>query len=108
MEKQAPPKTFLHYTLFILLVFLSAVRALIWTTPNNKLHALGLELATDLDFMFGFGAALVIAIISFLNRKSKPSKLIYYVTQVLSWGQSVGLFVLVVCTGLYAAFNGLI
>ena len=108
MENQTQSKSSLHYTLFTLLIILSGIRFLIWTTPNNKLHALGLELATGLDFTFGFGAALAIAIISFLNRKSKPSKLIYYVTQILSWGQSAGLFVLVICAGLYAGFNGLV
>lgn len=108
MEQDTSLRAKLHYYLFAILLALSAIRFLIWTTPNNKLHENGFGNAVGLDFIFGFGLAILIAIISFRNRKSNPSKPIYYFTQLLAWGQSIGLLVVFVCSVLYAGFSGMV
>ena len=95
-----------HYALFGALLILSFFRALIWFTPTSKLNEYGLDLLIDFDFSFGFGGALIIAILSFTSRKSAPSKSIYYTTQVFAWGSSVVLFVGLIMMASYAAING--
>ena len=105
--RDEPDRNFkLHYTLFGVLLILLFLRIIVWFTPTNKLHEYGLDLLDDLDFSFGFGAALVIAIASFINRKSTPSRTLYFITQILAWGSSVGSFTLIIVRAIYVAMNG--
>ena len=75
-------------------------------TPNNKLHAYGLDNAIALDLFIGVPFAFFIAIVSLVKRRSCPNVPLLIATQLLAWGHSVGLIALLVLAGIFAIRNG--
>jgi len=101
------PNYILHYGILISILILTFVRIILWNTPNNELHELGLGNAVALDLTVGALFAFILAMISLFCRKSAPSKSIFLISQFLTWTNSIGVWVILVGIGLYAGMSGL-
>ena len=97
-----------HYAILSAIIVLILIRIILWNVPNNKLYELGLDLVLDADMILGSLIALVLVIISISEKNNAPSKVVFYTTQFLGWGYSIGVFVIILCFGLYATMNGLV
>jgi len=90
----------LHLTLTSFLVVMWSITLFLVLTPGNRIREMGLEMFLPINFTLGVLVAFSIAVISFRNRRTCPL-LLFFVTQLLALGHSIGFVVLIV----YAAFN---
>ena len=85
-----------HIALFVLIVVMWIATYFLWVTPNNKLHDMGLGNAVAFDVTLGTLLALGIAVVSIVFRKTCPSLILFLPTQMLAWGHSVGIWLVLV------------
>ena len=100
------PKPILHFGILAALLALTLIRAILWTTHNNKLHDMGLGNAVGLDMTLGALLAGGLAVMSIIYRKQAPSKWVFYASQVLGWAGSVGVWAAILFSGFYAILSG--
>lgn len=103
-----PPKheTLLHIGMCLCMIMLWLTSYILAITPNNRLHANGFGNAIMLDLLLGIPFAFFIAICSFFKRRTCPYRMIFFVTQFLAWGHSVGLIAFLTIAMIYALRHG--
>ena len=98
----------LHYSILSVILILYLIRAVLWTTPNNELHELGISFANSFDMTLGAFAVLCLTSVSLILRKQAPSKRVFFTIQLLGWTYSVGVWVLFFTVALYGTMNAII
>ncbi|HEX8391797.1 MAG TPA: hypothetical protein VF665_05490 [Longimicrobium sp.] len=96
----------LHFVLLSLISGLWCVTVILAFVPNNRLHDLGLGSAVAIDLTAGALFALLIAILSIRHRETCPSRVLFALVQVLAWGHSIGIWLLIFIGAFVALLQG--
>lgn len=106
LPRPLPKRPWLHFGMCLSVAALWITTFILMTTPNSKLHAMGLGNAIAFDLTLGVLYAFCVALVSLSQRRSCPSTGLFLMTQFLAWGHSVGLVILLALAASFAVRAG--